>query len=176
MQNLGIKLSYVGRGDTILNEFLLPAIEQSIRYDRITSFYTIDSLIAISQGIESLYRKHGKMRLIIGIHSFPTEIADVILRKEKFREQVDIINKQISNDLITITDALKHERLVTIAWMIEEGLLEVKTAAVYGDGIFHPKTLILSDSEGNRIAAVGSPNETSFGLGGNYEHGCTIMG
>lgn len=170
MQELGIKGSYTGRGDKILNEFLLPVINQSIHYDRVTSFYTIDSLIAISQGIESLYKKHGKMRLIIGIHSFPTEIADAILRREQFYAQIQQLNEKISNDIISITDALEQECLATIAWMIEENLLEVKTAALdNGDGIFHPKTLIFSDDNNNRVAAVGSSNETSFGLGGNYE-------
>lgn len=169
MQDLGIKGSYTGRGDKILNEFLLPVINQSIYYDRVTSFYTIDSLIAISQGIETLYKKHGKMRLIIGIHSFPTEIADAILRREQFQNQVEQLNEQISNELLSITDALKQERLATIAWMIEEGLLEVKTAALDSEnGIFHPKTLIFSDGT-NRIVAVGSSNETSYGLGDNYE-------
>ena len=170
MQDLDIRGSYTGRGDKILNEFLLPVINQSVRYDRVTSFYTIDSLIAISQGIESLYKKHGKMRLIIGVHSFPTDIADAVLRREQFQEKIEKLNEQISGEIISITDALKQERLATIAWMIEEGLLEVKTAALDdGDGIFHPKTLIFADANGNRVAAVGSSNETSFGLGGNYE-------
>lgn len=170
MQDLDIKGSYTGRGDKILNEFLLPVIKQSVKYDRVTSFYTTDSLIAISQGIESLYKKHGKIRLIIGVHSFPFDIADAILRREQFHEKIEQLNEQISHEITSISDALKQERLATIAWMIEEGLLEVKTAALDdGDGIFHPKTLIFADANGNRVVAVGSSNETSFGLGGNYE-------
>ena len=53
--------------------------------------------------------------------------------------------------------------------MIEDNLLEIKTADVVGDGIFHPKTLILCDENNDKIVAIGSPNETSFGLGGNFE-------
>ncbi|MCQ4871824.1 hypothetical protein NE639_26430, partial [Blautia producta] len=34
--------------------------------------------------------------------------------------------------------------------------------------IFHPKTLILSDDKDTQVA-VGSPNETGSGLGGNFE-------
>jgi glutamate mutase epsilon subunit len=53
---LNIKHSYTGHGTKILSEFLLPVLANAISYDRVTSFYTIDSLIAISQGIDSLYR------------------------------------------------------------------------------------------------------------------------
>ena len=52
--------------------------------------------------------------------------------------------------------------------MIQDKLLEVKVASIEG-GIFHPKTLILTDETGDKIVAVGSPNETPYGLGGNIE-------
>lgn len=167
--DLPIKLSYAGKGDRILKEFLLPAIKESIRYDRVTSFYTVESLLAISQGLDDLFDNKGHMRLIIGIHSFPLELVDATLRQEYFANQIAIVRKQISEGISALSDSLKKERLATIAWMIQDGFLEVKAAAVRGEGLFHPKTLILEDDSNNRIVAVGSPNETGNGLGGNFE-------
>ena len=66
LKEINIQLSYAGRGELILKDFLLPAIGESVHYDRVTSFYTVESLLAISQGIEALYQKQGRMRLIIG--------------------------------------------------------------------------------------------------------------
>ena len=54
-KDLGIRHSYTGKGTKILKNFLLPVLDCSVSYDRVTSFYTIDSLIAISQGIDSLF-------------------------------------------------------------------------------------------------------------------------
>lgn len=167
--DLPIKLSYAGKGDMILKDFLLPAIKESIRYDRVTSFYTVESLLAISQGLDDLFAKKGYMRLIIGIHSFPKELIDASLRQEYLAKQIAIVRKQVSEGIRALSDSLKKERLATIAWMIQDGFLEVKAAAVKGEGIFHPKTLILEDDSNHRIVAVGSPNETSSGLGGNFE-------
>ena len=81
LREIDIKASYAGKGNDILKRLLLPSIDSCVRYDRVTSFYTVESLLAISQGIDSLYRKHGKMRLIIGIHSFPEVFVDAVTRK-----------------------------------------------------------------------------------------------
>lgn len=167
--NLQIKHSYTGQGTKILRDFLLPALNVSVSYDRVTSFYTIDSLIAISQGIDSLYEHEGRMRLIIGVHSFPEEMLDAVIKQEYLREQINEVRKEIENGIALISDELLKKQLATIAWMIEDGLLQIKVASTRGNGIFHPKTLLLEDAKGNRIAAVGSPNETRQGLGDNFE-------
>jgi superfamily II DNA or RNA helicase len=169
LREIDIKASYAGKGSDILNSFLLPSIDACIRYDRVTSFYTIESLLAISQGIDSLYKKHGKMRLIIGIHSFPEMFIDAVSRKKYLESQILEIRNKIKLGIESIKDSLEKQRLATVAWMIEDKLLEIKTAGVSGEGIFHPKTLLLTDEKGDKIVAVGSPNETSFGLGGNFE-------
>ena len=169
LRDLNIELSYADRGSKILKQFLLPAIEQSKRYDRVTSFYTVESLLAISQGIQSLYESNGKMRLIIGVHRFPVEIIDASLQQKYITDQIRAVRDDIKNGIMSITDSLEKERIATLAWMIQDNLLEVKAAAITGDGIFHPKTLILTDSNGDTIVAVGSPNETGSGLGSNFE-------
>lgn len=169
LRDLNIELSYADRGSKILNQFLLPAIEQSKRYDRVTSFYTVESLLAISQGIQSLYESNGKMRLIIGVHRFPMEIIDASLQQKYIIDQIRSVRDDIKNGIMSISDSLEKERIATLAWMIQDKLLEVKAAAITGDGIFHPKTLILTDSNGDTIVAVGSPNETGSGLGSNFE-------
>lgn len=169
LRDLKIELSYAGKGEIILKDFLLPSIRESIYYDRITSFYTIDSLLAISQGLEFMLQRKGKMRLIIGIHSFPKEMIDASLQKEYLDQQIIQIRQDITRRILSLTDSLEKNRLATLAWMIQDRLLEVKAASVRGDGIFHPKTLILKDENNDRIVAVGSPNETGSGLGGNFE-------
>ena len=143
LRDLDIKFSYAGKGVDILKRFLLPSIDTCVRYDRITSFYTVESLLAISQGIESIYRKHGKMRLIIGIHSFPGEILDAVKKKKYLEKQISEIRKNLISGIESIKDSLKKKRLATLAWMIEDNLLEIKAADVLGEGIFHPKTLLL---------------------------------
>ena len=161
LRDIDIKVSYAGKGGDILKNFLLPSIDACVRYDRVTSFYTVESLLAISQGIDALYRKQGKMRLIIGIHSFPGEFIDAVTRKKYLEEQISEIRNKLKLGIESIKNSLERQRLATVAWKIEDNLLEIKTADVVGEGIFHPKTLILADKKGDKIVAIGSPNETS---------------
>ena len=109
------------------------------------------------------------MRLIIGIHSFPGEFVDAITMRKHLEKEISEIRTKLKSGIESITSSLEKQRLVTVAWMIEDGLLDIKTADVIGDGIFHPKTLILADEHGDKIVAIGSPNETKSGLGGNFE-------
>ncbi len=111
------------------------------------------------------------MRLIIGVHNFPMEIVDATLQKEYLNKEINEVRKEISKNLQTLSDALEKKQLATLAWMISDGFLEVKAASVKGEGsgIFHAKTLVFTDENENEVVAVGSPNETRNGLGGNYE-------
>ena len=166
---LGIDDVYSGSGRKILVDFLLPLLDRAVSYDRITSFYTLDSLIAISTGVEKLYAHSGKMRLIVGIHSVPPEFIEAASPKDVIKNEAVRIGSEIEKGIVGLSDALKRERLATLVWMIKGGFLDVKAAAMSGGGLFHTKTFLLNDRFGNSIAAVGSANETGKGLGDNYE-------
>ena len=168
-RNLDIKHNYFGNGINILNDFLIPVLSNAVSYDRLTSFYTIESLLSISQGIEALFEKGGKMRLIIGIHSVPMEVLDAVSKSDAFKAQISEIRESVRRDIASLTDLLEKKKIATIAWMIEDGLLEIRIVDVEGDGIFHPKMMILEDEAGKSVAAIGSPNETKNGLGSNVE-------
>ena len=142
IKGLTIKHSYTGKGKDILDSFLLPALSESIAYDRITGYFSIESLLAISQGIDSLFEKSGKMRLIVGIHSVPMELIDAIENKDFLSNQVEQIREEIKKGILSISDALEKRRIATIVWMVEDGLLDIKAASVGGEGIFHPKTCL----------------------------------
>lgn len=169
LKDISIDGFYAEKGKKILDDFLLPCLKVSNKYNRITGYFTIESLLAISQGIESLYEKNGNMKLVIGIHSIPEELVESISMKEYLQNEIDAVRKEIQNDIKNLENELDKRRIATIAWMIEDGLLEVKAAAAKGTGIFHPKTLIFKDSQDNDVVAVGSSNETENGLGGNIE-------
>lgn len=164
----GVKSSYAGMGSVILKEFLLPLLESATSYDRITSFFTVESLLAISQGLQSVWEHGGKVRIIMGIHSVPADLVKASDTQDVLREEIDRIRGEITSGLSNITDELARHRIATIAWMIQDGLLSVKAAATLGGGTFHPKTMIISDGK-DTVAAIGSSNETGNGLGGNFE-------
>lgn len=157
----------------VLREFLLPVLEKSHSYDRLTGFFSVDSLLSISQGIEHIWHKNGQMRLVIGIHDVPREILEAHVKNASGESsEVEAIQTRLLKEVASLTDEMERDRIAAVAWMMKSGLLEVKVAqpnSVKPTHIFHSKNFIFRDQDNNAITATGSPNETRPGHEGNYE-------
>lgn len=177
LRNLRLDIGYCGRGETMLENFLLPALLNANQYDRITSFFTTESLISIATGLDSLWKERGRMRLVLGIHNVPDDLIHAALLNDSEDPASEIINqirKEIVLGIAKISEELDRNRLSTLAWMMQDNLLEVKVAIPAswkseGFGIFHNKSFLFKDKDDNIVAAVGSANETGAGLGANFE-------
>lgn len=163
---------YYGSGREILNDFLLPVLSEAKCYDRVTGYFTLDALLATSQGLDLLYQRKGRMRLAIGIHNFPKDLAEAVSRREVLRQRIQAIRNDLVPDIMDLSSSLEKDRLATVALMIEDGFLEVKAVdtSAESSGIFHSKLLILRDEYEDAVAAMGSLNETASGLGDNFEN------
>jgi superfamily II DNA or RNA helicase len=175
LRDCGIGIHYEGSGVSILQEFVLPSLQVAIAYDRVTSFFSVSSLLAIAEGIEDLWRRGGMMRLVLGIHDVPPELAQASQPEYTPDDVIQAVRARLLRQASSIHDELVKDRLAALAWMIQEGLLVARVACpilprggVQG-GIFHSKSFIFRDESGLIVSAVGSPNETIMGLGSNFE-------
>lgn len=174
---LSTETVYLGRGEWILGELIAPVLQSSKSYDRVTSFFNLESFLAVAFGIESLWRRGGRMRLIIGLHAVSPELLAARFDEERWPDLVLAeLRSRLLEQVSTLRDEFSEDQLRALAWMLREGLLTVKVGFPVdanrrptATGIFHPKKYLFTDSEGERIAAVGSPNETVPGMGANVE-------
>ena len=88
-------------------------------------------------------------------------------------EKREIIERSLVRELARddIPDPI-GERLGFLAWMVADGLLDVRIALVeneQGTGMYHEKFGIYKDSANNVVAFSGSANETVGGLINNFE-------
>ena len=162
---------YCSSGKRILKEFLLPVLSASKSYDRITGYFTTDAFLATAQGLEHLYLSNGTMRLAVGIHDFPKDAAQAITDAKQLEARIAVLRAELVRGVAHLGDTLLKDRIATLALMIEDGFLKVRVADTEdGQGIFHSKMLICRDESGDAVAAMGSVNETSSGLGANVEN------
>lgn len=169
LTDLQIEASYRSDRHQVLRSFHIPCLEQSSRYDRAAGYFTSDSLSVAASGLSRLIQREGRMRLVAS--PFLNEEDGQAIREGY--EKREIIERSLVRELTRddIPDP-ESERLGFLAWMVAEGLLDVRIALVEnkrGTGMYHEKFGIYKDSASNLVAFTGSANETVGGLVNNFE-------
>jgi len=167
LKDINIDIEYSSDASNLIDDFYLPCLKVSTRYDRAVGYFTSHGLFSISTGLNYFLENEGKIRLIAS----PALTEDDIEAINKgYRERNEIIEESFTR---TITSAFDHLNL--LAWLISEKILTIKLAIKLSNskniqrGIFHEKIGLFYDHENNGIAFTGSANETIGGLIDNHE-------
>lgn len=167
------QLKYTPDDGNMVELFYVPALRCAKSYDRSTGYFSAAALALAMRGIEEVVRNGGHIRLIVGCTLDPPEI-EAIERGEALKQ---VVGRQLAAAPLNPPDQGAHDALELLAWLVEKGILEVKLAVpcdakrrpIPADGIFHEKAGIIQDGDGNRLAFVGSINETAGGWKHNWE-------
>lgn len=172
LPDIPLKLSYRTGRDDMVKGFFIPCMESSVSYRRAAGYFTSNGLALAARGVASLASRRGKMRLVASPYLEP---ADVEALQSAINNPVGVLRAIAARSLADIEDALIKDRLNALAWLAAVGLLEIKLAlrldsrGGFSRGIFHEKTGIFTDWDGNHVAFSGSSNETAGGLLENFE-------
>lgn len=147
-------------GSNLVDEFYVPALERSARYDRIAGYFSSSSLAVASQGIHAIEANDGQMRLIVGAELYETD-----------RPVLEALSDELSDGFEELDDERLDAQLQLLARLLQEGRLTIKVAVPRKGnwGIFHPKVGIFHDEDENTLSFEGSVNETAGGWERNYE-------
>lgn len=156
---------YHSDAGSLVKQFYEPALACAVRYDRTSGYFTAGSLTLAARGVENLIRNKGRMRLIVGCTLDEDEVK-AIERGLALREALGSMASALTLQPI---DPAHVAALELLAWMIGQGVLDVKVAVPCGadrkpvasQSIFHEKAGIIEDSAADRIAFNGSINETA---------------
>jgi len=153
-------------GDDPLNDFYIPALKNSIYYDRLSGFFSPASLTAAAEGMASFIKNGGKYRLIFSKYIFSDKDFDAINDSKLYKDFID----SSTLDIEELTSQLKDRPRQILGWMIENNYLEIKIAfTVPDDTMEHSKWGVFKDTEGNVISYNGSLNETYNGWAKQHE-------
>lgn len=169
---LPLELSYrTGRSDMVKG-FFVPCLDKAVLYRRAAGYFTSFGLGLAARGVASLASRKGTMRLVASPHLEPDDVE--ALRMAEERPQ-DVLRGVVSRSMTEIEDVLLKDRLNGLAWLAASGCLEIRLAIRLDEdgriarGIFHEKTGIFTDENGDHVAFSGSSNETAGGLVENFE-------
>ncbi len=150
--------------DDVVHDLYVPAMGTAVRYDRGVGYFTSGWLAYVAEGLVAFAKNGGKMRLITSPYLSPEDWG-AVKQGEDAKSDPHILSA-LNGVVDDLEGAAKSEPLRILAWMIADGLLDMRiaipTAKLSGD--FHIKIGVFEDSQGYYIAFNGSPNETVGGF------------
>lgn len=165
---------------SLLHDFYIPALRAAKRYDRVAGYFRSTSLAIASQGFSALIRHGGHIRLVVGADLDPEDVRAVVDRDDRKRLTDELI-MQLGQP-VDWPKALGNG-LGLLSWMVERGFLEIRVALrchretgaplsfnAIEDGYVHEKWAIFADTDGHRLLAEGSLNESRTALVLNAEN------
>lgn len=170
------KSSYNKIDHNIAEEFYLPCMRNSIRYDRITGYFASAIYVIAWDALKEFIDNGGKIRIICS--PFVSEEDAQALAEGNKSKVNEIIRNSLFEELQRMLGSSyleKPSRL--LACLISQGIVTVKLAIPREDAhptirqLFHDKVGVFQDSDGKRVGFRGSLNETYNGLSnsGNVE-------
>ncbi|TNC82784.1 MAG: hypothetical protein C9356_02635 [Oleiphilus sp.] len=158
-KDLAIKDVYRTGFDDLYNDFYMPLLCNSVRYDRAVGYFSAQILSDSMKGLSKLLNSKGRIRLVIG-HPLSEDEFEAVKRGFALSEYVS----DLADGLLQIIEEGQNDvRLQVIAILIATGALEIKFA-IRRAGMYHEKIGIFHDEEGNKVVFQGSANETPHGM------------
>ena len=153
-------------GKDLLDSFYNPVLECAVKYDRVTGFFSPRVFAIAARGFRKCIENNCKIRIITSV-CVEDETWDAINESTKLSN----ISRCLDDYTIdSVHDELDYNYLQLFMCLYSTGMLEMKVAAVRdGNGIFHEKIGIITDSFGDSVSFSGSNNETANGWINNIE-------
>lgn len=180
LKDCSFKGSYDSNFDNnIVEDFFVPLLSNSTSYDRMSGFFTSESLALAIRGIQGLIKNKGHMRLITSPYLNDNDSKII----QKYHDNPIELRSNLSKIIETILndDFCSTEESNILGWMLLNQYLEIRIVLVteeesilngpdaYSSGIFHNKIGIAKDNSGNIVSFSGSINETKGGWKNNIE-------
>lgn len=153
-----------------VTEFYIPALAQSVEYDRSVGFFSSASLALAARGIAGLINNKGKMRLVVSPHLSEKDIEAIRAAGDQCDDAVELVMAAAMSDVDWLADEIERDHVRALGWMLSAGYLEIRIALVTDrngeilpDQLFHQKVGVLRDADGEAISFSGSINETASG-------------
>jgi ERCC4-related helicase len=152
---------FSSRVNNLGESFFKDALSNATSYDRIAGYFSSSIIEIAGEYIEEM---KGKVRIICNSQ---LQIDDVkFIKDDSQAMKLEWTEGKPEEELAKIP-----ERLIKLYKFLITGKLEVRVLPNEVFGLLHGKAGVITKNDGNKIAFMGSMNETysGWGKGGNYE-------
>ncbi len=176
LKSFDFRSSYNKIDHRIAEEFYIPCMQNSIRYDRVTGYFSSSVYVITWDALREFISKGGRIRIICSPFLSDEDIEAV--DRGNIAKRDEIIQRSLQEELqymLSKDYLLKPSKL--LACLISNGIVSVRIAFPSETShpavkqLFHDKVGVFYDADGNCVGFRGSLNETYNGLSndGNIE-------
>ena len=168
LSDIEFKLQYRSDRDDLINDFYIPCMKASVKYDRAVGYFSSHALAQASIGIEEFIKNGGKIRIIASPNLQDDDIKAI---EGGIQAREDVITAALIREIKPTQDTIETHVLSFLSWLIYNGQLEIKIAVLkqLKRGLYHEKIGVFTDFDGKKLAFTGSANETEGGYSNNFE-------
>ena len=153
----------------LIGDFFIPALTNSVRYDRGVGFFSSGWLRIAATGMAQFAERGGFARWVTSPILSKTD-WEAMQTGDDARTN-PVLRAALEQNIQDLIKTLEKDTLSALAWLVADGILNFKIALPRNKlerGDFHDKFGIFTDGEGNRISFNGSYNDSIQGTR-NYE-------
>lgn len=159
-RSLDLKIIYDNVNDKIFEDLFNPLLTRSITYKRGVGYFTSSWLEMCTEGLLKMAEKQGKITLVTSPHLSEKDWDAFRLGNEARKN--NIVFQTLTKQVEKLKNNMQNSKLILLAWLIADGLLEVKIAVPKNNrGDFHDKFAIFEDINGDKVALHGSLNDSN---------------
>jgi len=167
--NLTFRRHYDSDGCDVLEGFYRPVLQVAVRYDRAVGYFSSTTLRACARELAEFVGNHGSIRLVIGCLVARADVEALtnagIPETEAERQ---LLREALRRELLAFEEAAQPAATL-LAKCVASGVATLRFA-VRSEGIYHEKFGVFHDKDGNRVAFIGSANETEAALSFGMNH------
>jgi len=153
----------------IIDDFFIPALDRSIKYDRGVGFFSSGWFRIAAKGMANFAQNGGHARWVTS-PILDEDDWNAMLEGEFARQDI-VLYQILKKNIEDLVRSLESDTLSAISWMIADGCIEFKLAIPRNKldhGEFHDKFGVFTDINDNMISFNGSYNDSIQGTH-NYE-------
>ena len=153
----------------LFNDFFIPVLKQSIRYDRGVGYFSSGWLKLSAEGMASFAENGGYARWVTSPILAKNDWEALKVGSEARNNP--ILRSLLEKNIADLAVSLDKKTLSVLAWMVADSIIDFRIALPRNkldQGDFHDKFGIFSDKDGNKVSFNGSYNDSIQGTR-NYE-------
>ena len=122
LKSLNLKRAYKSIDGSVIESFYIPALKESILYERAVGYFTIGALINLTEGIIDLIKRNGEIRIIASPHLLE---SDLHFFQHAISLDEEFISHKLSSQIYKVLETNSKLKLDLIAHLISAKILQI---------------------------------------------------